>query len=61
MTIWMAFRIGIAVIALLALIALFVCQYRLSSRVSCPVSRRGPVRSGPDGDGLQSSDVANWN
>jgi len=57
MTMWMAFRIGIAVIALVALIVLFACQYRLSSRVS----RRGPGRSGREDDGLQSSDVANWN
>ena len=56
MTMWFAVRIGIAGIALLALIALFVCQYRLSSRVS----RREPAPRGRD-DGLQSSDVANWN
>lgn len=56
MTMWIVFRIGIAVIALMALIALFVCQYRLSSRVSRqePAPRR-------QADGLQSSDVANWN
>ena len=56
MTMWFAVRIGIAGIALLALIALFVCQYRLSSRVS----RREPTPR-PRADGLQSSDVANWN
>lgn len=31
---WIAYRIGLAVIALIALIALFVCQYRLSSRLA---------------------------
>lgn len=56
MTTWIVFRIGIAVIALGALIALFACQYRLSSRVS----RREPPPRRP-ADGLQSSDVANWN
>lgn len=55
MTMWMACRIGIAVIALVALVALFACQYRLSSRVS----RRWPARR--QDDALQSSDVANWN
>lgn len=57
MTMWMAYRIGIAVIALVALVALFACQYRLSSRVS----RRWPARRSRQDDALQSSDVANWN
>ncbi|WP_180863033.1 hypothetical protein [Cupriavidus pauculus] len=57
MTMWIAYRIGIAVIAVAALIALFVCQYRLSSRVS----RREPMCGRRGGDALQSSDVANWN
>lgn len=57
MTMWMAYRIGIAGIAVVALIALFVCQYRLSSRVS----RHLPQVRRREGEDVQSSDVANWN
>ncbi|GJG94827.1 hypothetical protein [Cupriavidus pauculus] len=55
----MAFRIGIAVVALVALLALFICQYRLSDRLS----RREAALGRPEGEGggTQSSDVANWN
>lgn len=59
---WIAYRIGIAAIALVALIALFVCQYRLSSRISqrdVPRRESDTARSGAGG--VHSSDVANWN
>jgi len=31
---WIVYRLGLAAIALIALIALFVCQYRLSTRLA---------------------------
>jgi len=31
---WIAYHLGLAAIALIALTALFVCQYRLSSRLA---------------------------
>lgn len=55
---WIAFRIGIAVVALVALLALFITQYRLSERLS----RREAALGQPEAEGgRQSSDVANWN
>lgn len=56
---WIAFRIGIAVVALVALLALFICQYRLSDRLSRREAALG--RPEEEGGGRQSSDVANWN
>lgn len=68
---WIAYRIGIALVALAGLLALFICQYRLSSRLSNHLSRREAAHSVPHGEppqvrgtgprAVQSSDVANWN
>jgi len=59
---WIAFRIGIAVVALIALLALFICQYRLSERLSrreAACDRQAGARDAPGV--AQSPDVANWN
>jgi len=38
---WIIYRLGLAAIALIALIALFVCQYRLSIRIGRREARLG--------------------